>query len=246
MCPTTPSSTVSRPSESRAAESLCDLLRRCGRETAFPSRAALRCSAWEDLVARVGSFLDHTVRRSLLTHGLSPRSGEVEELVQEVYFRLLGHGGRRLRAFAGEHPAQARAFLRQVSRRVVLDTLRHSQRRKRAGVEGLFGAVRLPPAELGYLRYGNPESSLLARERVDHLFERCRRAAGRRNPDRNLRILKLALLEGRSSREISRHLGGRLAPSSIDSVIHRVRRELSRGGDEIRRRPPAARVALSG
>ena len=44
---------------------------------------------------------------------------------------------------------------------------------------------------------------------------------------RNLRILRWALLEGWSSREIVLAEGGRLAVSTVDTLVHRARRRLA-------------------
>lgn len=229
-------------------DSLCDLLRRCGREGSFPRPASAAGSAWDELVERVGPYLEICVRRSLRRLEVAPRDGEVEEVVQEIYFRLLDHGGRRLRSFAGHHAGQGQAFLRQVAHRVILDRVRHAEACKRSGKGSgnLSRAMRLPASELGFRPHGDPERHLLARERMRELFERCRAAGGRRHQDRNLHILQLALVEGRSSREISHKLGGRLTPSSVDSVIHRLRRRLAGTDASLRHRPPAAGVAARG
>jgi DNA-directed RNA polymerase specialized sigma24 family protein len=49
-------------------------------------------------------------------------------------------------------------------------------------------------------------------------------------------VLHLALYEGLSSREISERLGGALRPTSVDSLIFRLRRRLSRFGLPLPRR----------
>ena len=66
------------------------------------------------------------------------------------------------------------------------------------------------------------------------LLERCRVIAEsmtrRSDRERNLRILRLAFLEGWTSREIAGAAAGRLAASTVDSLVHRARRHLARGG----------------
>ena len=65
------------------------------------------------------------------------------------------------------------------------------------------------------------------------LLARCRRvAAAAMCPDdrqRNLRVLRWALVEGWSSREIVRAEGGRMAVSTVDTLVHRARRRLAVG-----------------
>ncbi len=64
----------------------------------------------------------------------------------------------------------------------------------------------------------------------------CRQALGRRATPTTVRIARLALLEGWSSREIAVGLAGRMGIAGIDSVIYRLRRNLARCGVELPRR----------
>jgi len=75
----------------------------------------------------------------------------------------------------------------------------------------------------------------LVEETVDVLADLTRLLGGR-TPRRDLSVLFLAYCRGLSSREIARRLGGGLTAARVDSLIHRVRRRLARGGIEIPRR----------
>jgi DNA-directed RNA polymerase specialized sigma24 family protein len=78
----------------------------------------------------------------------------------------------------------------------------------------------------------SPEERLLAAERTELLLRRVRQLYPGAQGERNLRVLELAVLEGMTSGEISRRLGGELTPSSVHTVLHRLRRHLAAAGDE--------------
>ena len=91
------------------------------------------------------------------------------------------------------------------------------------------------PAQMEYSQNPNvpglsPEERVLRRERQRIFLKRCRASLGPRSPERDLRVLYLAFLEGLSSREISRRMGRGTTPSCVDSLVHRVRKRLARGG----------------
>ena len=54
-------------------------------------------AAWEELIGRFGTGLKARVGSVLRRCGVRPRNEHVEEIVQEVYCRLLAGGSRRLR-----------------------------------------------------------------------------------------------------------------------------------------------------
>jgi hypothetical protein len=62
---------------------------------------------------------------------------------------------------------------------------------------------------------------------------------------RCVRVLRLALVEGWTSGEISRAEGVGLAASSVDSLVHRARQRLARGGVAVPNRRPDERPLLS-
>lgn len=206
-------------------------------ESTSVRRLVRRCAldsderGWEELVHRYGRRLEHRVRRTLVRSGRRPRPEDVEELVQEVYFRLLAGRARRLRRFRGTSDGELLAFLGRVVRSVVLDHLRAAGAAKRtAERRPLRPSLRHPstmePADCGL----SAEQRLLLREHRAALLARVQKLAGGRRRERNLEILRLALVDGWSSREISRLLAGRLTPSGVDSVVHRARRLLAEEG----------------
>lgn len=153
--------------------------------------------------------------------------------MQEVYCRLLERGGSRLRAFRGRSEGEAASYLARIARHVVRDHVRGEQAQKRGGRRGQRVRLDESAAAATPDAAPSPEESLLGRERRRLGLSWCRAALGDTEPARNLRIFRLAVLEGRSSREIATMLGGRLAPSSVDSVLYRLKLRLLRAGVEL-------------
>lgn len=195
-------------------------------------------AAWEELIGRYGPGLKARVGSVLRRAGVPPRGEHVEEIVQEVYCRLLAGGGRRLRRCRATSENQIGAFLGRVAERVTLDQLRAARAQKRGGASaanpgtgfegGQARAWSRPPGasewdERAVDPRANPEELVLSRERMRLFLERCGALAGRRDYRRNARILALAFA-GLSSAEIARAVGGALTPRSIDGLLLRVRR----------------------
>lgn len=182
---------------------------------------------WTEFVRRFGATVRGALCWTLCRLDVALPSDIVDELAQEVYCRLLADRGRPLRSFRGGHERQVRAFLARIARSVVFDHLR------------LLGAHKRPrlsqPEDVEAIcawltdDRPTPEERVLRREQRLLVWHRVRRAASNRRPlrRRNLGILRLALLEGWSSREISRDLGGTLSPSGVDSIICRARQRLA-------------------
>jgi RNA polymerase sigma factor (sigma-70 family) len=180
---------------------------------------------WERFARRHGRELVRCVHRAMLAVGWCAQREDIDDLVQEVYCRLLARR-RAERHLAGRPPAQQWVYLQRVSRSVVVDALRGRGARKRGG-----GAAA--PATLHVAAPGPPspgvtiEERLLARERADLLRQRVRALFPGEQGERNLRVLELAAVEGLTSGEISQRLAGELSPSSVHTVLYRIRRQLA-------------------
>jgi RNA polymerase sigma factor (sigma-70 family) len=190
----------------------------------------LREAVWEEMVRRYGTLLALRICQVLRASGVDPTPEQVEEMVQEAYLRLLTQGERRLEQCRAESEKQVAVYLARVAERVALDELRAAIAVKRGS--GLLIPLDSPQgaraAEVADPR-DTPEMLAMRREVRRLLLEICRALPGRAargDRQRNLRILRLALIEGWSSREIARAEGGRLAASTVDTVVHRARRML--------------------
>lgn len=206
-------------------------------------------AAWEELVRRYGAILEGQVRRSLRNAGIPLEPEQVEERVQEVYYRLLLGGAGRLRLLRRWSERQVVAYLARIAQRVVVDELRAMGAIKRGGQRIAFAGCLGRVADRIADPRGNPEEAYLLAEGRRLLLERCRRLVAsmiwRKDRARCLRVLQLALLEGWSSREIARAEGGRLAASSVDTLVHRARRRFARSGLTVPHRRQATGALVS-
>ena len=186
---------------------------------------------WDGFVERHGRELQRAVACAMARCGLRPDPEHVEELLQEVYCRLFAGSTR---AVSGRPRAQLWGYLHRIARSVVIDELRSRRAGKRGGghrcEEGTDALVdRVAPGM-------SPEELLLASERTELLRQRVRDLYPGPQGERNLLVLELAALEGMTSREISLRLGGELSPSSVHTMLHRLRRHLGAadaGGDAV-------------
>jgi len=194
------------------------------REDSAP-RAAGEPAFWDTFARRHGRELARAVACAMTRFGLRPEPDQVEELVQEVYCRLLA---RPAAAVADRPKGQLWAYLHRIARSVVIDEMRSRRAGKRGGgrcSEQETDVLLEQPAP-----GPSPEERLLAGERTELLRRRVRQLYPGAQGERNLRVLELAALEGMTSDEISRRLGGELSPSSVHTVLHRMRRYLAAAG----------------
>jgi DNA-directed RNA polymerase specialized sigma24 family protein len=219
---------------------------RTRREKAFQA-------AWEDLVDRYGATLRSQVRRALRGARLRPCKDLVEEKVQEVYYRLLQGGPRRLRLLRRWSDRRVVAYLCRVAESVAVDDLRAKTAIKRGGEWGLWwdhGLLEISDlSERAVDPRGTPEDQALLSERRRLVLRGCQRMVrsmmNEEDRGRCLRVLRLALLEGWSSREIEYAERGALAASTVDTLVHRARRRLAKGGIELPSRRPGVRPRSS-
>jgi RNA polymerase sigma factor (sigma-70 family) len=182
-----------------------------------------RPDGWEEFVRRYSRYIGSAVKRYLRYRAETFGGERVEELEQEVYCRLLARGCRRLKAFRGSDHAEVVAFLGRVARTVVVDSSRARRAVKRGGNDESRGgdsSLEITDSTL------DPETRYLRKEGLRLFLDHCRRSLGKRAPRRDLRIVQLALVEGYTSREIAGRLPGCLSPSTVDSILHRLRSRL--------------------
>ncbi len=192
--------------------------------------------AWQSLVETLQPRLRDAVRRELACCGERRDPELVDDLVQEVWCRLLARDRRALASFNGAEERAARAYLNRVAASVTIDLLRASGARKRRPPE-LRALDREEEARLDAGRGCCPERRLLAREQLAELMKLCREAIGARACRDRLRIVRWGLLEGWASRDIASRLDRRWTVVAIDSLLFRVRRRLEAKGYRFPRRP---------
>lgn len=208
--------------------SLAELLRRCAQ--------APETATWNEFVRSVGGRLCRGIRSAFRRAGCSCSMEDLEDLLQETYYRLLRRNRQALRGCRGRYDAEVEAYLHRLAQRVAFDYLRTRGAAKRGWDlrrRNVGGEIDLDNAPC---RAPDPENRLLWREQFALLERRCRAALGESELETNMRLLRWVFIEGLNSREISRRLGGRLGPSGVDTRLHRLRDRLASAGIRLPRR----------
>jgi len=199
--------------------------------SACEKNSAVQESAWEALVQSYSPMVRRQVRRSLRLAGVQrPPREQIDEREQEVYFRLVTGGPRRLRLLQRWNEGRRVSYLSRVAQGVVTDEMRTRAAVKRGSGYRLTLVGRLCEIAELVVDPRTPESDMLLREGRLAVLARCRSLLDPRlcpeDRDRSLRILQRALLDGWSYEEIIQAEGGRLAAGTIHSLVYRVRRRL--------------------
>jgi DNA-directed RNA polymerase specialized sigma24 family protein len=194
---------------------------------------------WGAVVRRHDARLRSRVRRVLCNSGLRPQTETVDEVVQEIYCRLIESGRHRLCQAGSSTDPELLSYLRIVAERTTLDQIRLATALKRSAVAPirlLFGRRSRRFMEWIPDPGPTPEQAALHRERQRDLLDRCRRMRGLGSGRRNAWVMRMAVLEGYTSQEIARAAGGRLTSHNVDMLVHRLRRRLARDGFTLARR----------
>lgn len=207
----------------------------------------LRCATdrdaetWQEFFDRFERRIAVGVYRTLARFDARIGTDEQQDLLQEVYCRLLERRGRCLRRCRGEFDGAVGAYLGRVAESVVVDYLRTLSAAKRGSgrIWDRRWEADLELADWVADAKRSPEEVLLRRERHTRFFSRCRDLVGSRSPTRDLEVLYLAFFEGWTSREISRRIGNGMTPSAVDSLVHRLKKRLAKSGVEVPRRRSA-------
>lgn len=184
---------------------------------------------WYQFQKRYGRYLKGVMRRAARRHrGRLVVGYEIEELLQEVFCRIL----------AGRHPQvrdwsdrQLWGYLSQIAFRLLLDRQRHGllQRKSLALLRGGVGLEWLADP-LAKDSSPTPEEKVLRQDGWRQLGDLAAQVV---RPDRRsleLRGLRMALIEGYSSREIADLTGGRLTCQRVDRLVFRLRKKMLAAG----------------
>jgi RNA polymerase sigma factor (sigma-70 family) len=208
-----------------------DLLRRCLEKSTDDS--------WLGLEHDLAPGLRGAVRKALLRRGHGAPASDVEDYVQEIYCRLLT-SRPEMRA---RGTFELWGYLEQTADSLVSDHLRTDRRQLRAVAE----LCRENPsgAPPWTAPVSSPERRTLARERIRRFFRHCRELSDAEFATVHLRILRLALIEGHTTREICQRIP-RLSGSQVDSYISRLRGRLGHCGMPIALRRRRSRGLMPG
>ena len=186
-------------------------------------------AAWKAFVARFEPALVWGIQRALRGLGYEgSRKDVVPDLLQECYCRILSRNRRTLALCRERNDRALDAFFARVGERCTRDHFRSRWADKRGSRDRVVAWSEVVEVRLVGRSGSSPEVQLLIGEARSTLLEKCRRAAGGRQPERNFKVLVLAFLEGLSSREIAERFAGGLTRACIDSLVYRARRRLLR------------------
>lgn len=199
------------------------LLRRCGDA---PTEDSRHHRDWEHLMHRFGARLEAGARRALRRAGIRERPELVEDLVQEISRRLWERRSASLGRFRGSTEAQAACYLLRLAENAATDSLRAeaAQKRSNGGRMASLDSLR----EIADERAPDPLRRTLGRERLRWLVAQVRDLCRGGNARRNAWILRRALVDGWTSREIAGALGSRAALGAVQAMVCRARRRLER------------------
>lgn len=154
--------------------------------------------------------------------------GQIEDLVQTVYARLVEDQNRALLRFVGEHENSIYQYLAMISINVVLDHFREAKAQKRPKISFSLdeltetsGDGALPDNATARTDggYETSEDALIAREEIEAALKR---AVTGKQRERDLLIFKLRYYDGLTLEEIKRALNLDLSPISVGSILNRI------------------------
>lgn len=221
------------------------LLRRC---LDGPSEAD-----WRQLVELYGRWIRGLVVRAFRERRIEPPDDLVDDLVQDLFLRLLRRQGA---PFQGRDAGGVHAYLERAVHNLLVDRWRRMHAIKRGYEEVSSGLLdgREVDARSGERhvrrvahhlvdRSPSPEQ-VTARRQGRKLFVRTcleahRNAQGRKSPAQaagwvgaevEVRALFRVFVDGSTSVDVSRDLGGALRPRQVDALVARYRRHMASSG----------------
>lgn len=204
------------------ASSVSELLYRCTHDD----------DAWQDFDRRFGKRLELLMETMLRRFGLRAQEEDVEELVQDLYLRVLRVCRRAPACFRGRCPEEVWSYFVVVARHLVSNRVRDASRHKRNPVMHCPLAAQMAGVVSGER---SPEERIFSNQLLRLFLARCRRELRGIHVRRQLIVLRLACVEGWSSREIAHHLDG-VTPQAVDSLVRRMRQSFIAQGLRLPRR----------
>jgi RNA polymerase sigma factor (sigma-70 family) len=209
-----------------------ELLERC-------SRQPYDDAAWEEFVRRYQSTIRSNViktfhRKAQEDLDRKPQFPEdlIEDLVQEVYKRLIADCNRALTRFEGEFANSIYQYLAMISINVVRDHFREVRAQKRPKVSYSLDEMLENgdnPQLIGPLSHsdGRPASPSSMCD-LDEIEEVLRKVMTGKNRARDIFIFQLRFYEGLTLEEIARVTGGKLSAISVGSILNRTLKKIKR------------------
>lgn len=145
------------------------------------------------------------------------RTGDVEEIVQEVYLKLCMDQGKALRAFVPRHEGSDFSYLAVIARNVAITWLRNRQ-------SGVGQSHETPLAGIKDPEDGRPGAQLDLRLRLQEVEAALLQVAS----ERERQIFWLYYRVGLTALDISRYRHFGLEESGVESLLARLVRKIRR------------------
>ena len=215
-------------------DAVCQLFRRCLEER--------REEDWDHFLERFGQPLRHAVRLewAKCSGGPNGLGLSFEETVQELYCHLLSPG---LEKFRGRDADQLWQWIRRVSAHLMCDLWRRRRAQKRHPLEEQGRLVQLSGTGDEPQTWLTPEDRLLSREGLLTWLRRCREILHDLSSEAAQSLVRLAFLEGCTSREIAAASDGRFTTADVERLLRRLRVRFAQQGMVLPRRGGAGRGA---
>lgn len=210
-----------------------ELLERCSRQ---PTDNV----AWEEFVRRFQPTIRSNViktfqRKSHEDHDRKPQFPDdlIEDLVQDVYKRLIADRNRAFDRFEGEYENSIYQYLAMIAINVVRDHFRQVRAQKRPKVSYSLDEL-LEAGDSALLNSavsgldGQPQTGLDPRFTSEEIDQALRKAATGKNRDRDILIFQLRYYEGLTLEEIAKVTRGKLSAISVGSILNRTARKIRR------------------
>ena len=150
----------------------------------------------------------------------------IEDLVQNVYIRLVEEGNRALNRFAGEHENSIFQYLSIIAINVVRDHFREGKALKRPKLSFSLDELMENAGDAGMLKdavsidgsaYGGSTSVS-----IEDIEAAVKNSVSRKHRDRDLLIFKLRYCEGLTLEEIKTAMSLDISPIGIGSILNRI------------------------
>jgi len=189
-----------------------DFLRECGRQLTNPV-------LWQKFQERFQKLLFTYLLRGLRYRREPGNMCDlVNDLIQDVYMRLVQNEGQMLKCFRGNTDFSVMAFLARISMSAITDHYRHQTAQKRQAPQ-VVSSMDQPGNEAAEFNVAAIPFSIDVMRFVD--FENDQRHAAR-----NALIFKLHYIDGFTPTAIAAFPGFALSVSEIDAVLPRLKARL--------------------
>lgn len=192
---------------------------------------------WEEFYKRFNYYIQLYIKKAWKTRVSSRYLDSfttqeiLSDLVQDVYVKLLDFDRQALRNFQGESDNSFLAYLSKIANNIVAEYFRKQLAEKRRGNEISIqflideqecqqtGSKAITHTYLSI----NGETKLLNTLATQEISKVVEEILVGQNSQRDLLVFKLCTIEGMSSKEIAETKEFELKPSSIESIIRRVK-----------------------